>query len=584
MKKTAFKINRTHKGVFSTGNTSEGDKRVRVADPIKVRSIGTRLADKMILVEIKFKTIDGDVRSEMFPFSYLQPERWREIKTRVGDKGYKWPEHRDLSNEIFRQLAADQPKRRFFLVSTPGWYESEFVLPDEVFTSRKSESKTDYRIDPDSHAHVGAFKRGKGSLKGWQQTVAKVATKSSCVRVAIAAAFAAPLLRPMRMDSFAINWFSTTSDGKTAVLFMAASVAGLISSDGLPGWADTESGIEGQALGHRDCILPLDETGDGNGKMPVTDKAKMLAFMIARNRPRRLSKQYERANAMQDREYRIIVQSSSELALSQVAIEAGRRRLGGEEVRFIDVCASEPGSLGIFDGQITRNPQKTDRETTKDLIEQTKIDAEANQGYAFREFLRNYVSDGKALSKVGVYKSQFESKVSVPSSNAAMRIRSNFALIWAGAAMAVDYKVLPWKKGPTFKAVEKCLRKALDVIETKAAPSVDPAAPILMALNKELEQADLRKVVLRERITQQQARRRVKADGFRINGDIYIKPDRLKRWMPSPSDRVVLRDSGVLRTRRGDAATIEQVIAGIPGKPRYYVVDSQKLKRLLNKP
>jgi hypothetical protein len=278
MRKTNCKITRTRKGVFSTEENSNNGKGIRVADPIRVRSIGTRLADKMTLFEIKFKTIDGDVRSELFPFSYLQPERWREIKVRVGDRGYKWPENQDLSNEILRQLAADQPKRRFLLVSAPGWYETELVLPGEVFSPKGT--NTDYRIDPESPAHVGAFKCGKGSLKGWQQTVAKVATKSSCVRVAIAAAFAAPLLRPMRMDSFAINWFSTTSDGKTAVLFIAASVAGLISSGGLPGWADTEPGIEDQALGHRDCILPLDETGDGKGKMPLKDKARMLAFMI----------------------------------------------------------------------------------------------------------------------------------------------------------------------------------------------------------------------------------------------------------------------------------------------------------------
>jgi uncharacterized protein (DUF927 family) len=111
----------------------------------------------------------------------------------------------------------------------------------------------------------------------------------------------------------------------------------------LPGWADSEPGIEGQALGHRDSVLPLDESGDGDGKIPLKDKAKMLAFMIARNRPRKLSMNYERANGLQEREYRIIAQSSSELALSQVAIDAGGRRLGGEEVRFIDVPASEPG-------------------------------------------------------------------------------------------------------------------------------------------------------------------------------------------------------------------------------------------------
>ena len=76
MKRTAFTITRTREGVFLTA----GDKCTRVANPIKVRSIGTRLADKVTLVEIKFKTIHGDQRSEMFPFSYLQRERWGEIK------------------------------------------------------------------------------------------------------------------------------------------------------------------------------------------------------------------------------------------------------------------------------------------------------------------------------------------------------------------------------------------------------------------------------------------------------------------------------------------------------------------------
>jgi hypothetical protein len=269
-----------------------------------------------------------------------------------------------------------------------------------------------------------------------------------------------------------------------------------------------------------------------------------------------------------------------------VAIDAGGRRLGGEEVRFIDVRASEPGSLGIFDGAITPVPGKTDRETTKELIERMKVDAEANQGFAFHEFVRNYVHDDKALRKVKAYKAQFESKVSVPPSNAALRIRSNFALIWAAAAMAIDYEVLPWKKPPTFRAVEKCLHNALAVIETSKSPDPDESEPtsVLMALREKLEQADLRKVVLRKQITPQQVRRRVKADGFRINGDIYLKPDRLRSWVPSHRDRVVLKDTGVFRTRRDDAATIEQVIAGIPGKPRYYVLDSRMLERLLRKP
>jgi hypothetical protein len=124
MRKTAFTVTRKPDGVFLTEETTNGDKCTRVADPIKVRSIGTRLADKVTLFEIRFKTIEGDTRSETFPFSCLHRERWDKIKVKVGDQGCKWPEDQKVSNEILRQLAAKQPKRRFVLVSAPGWYSS----------------------------------------------------------------------------------------------------------------------------------------------------------------------------------------------------------------------------------------------------------------------------------------------------------------------------------------------------------------------------------------------------------------------------------------------------------------------------
>jgi hypothetical protein len=53
--------------------------------------------------------------------------------------------------------------------------------------------------------------------------------------------------------------------------------------------------------------------------------------------------------------------------------------------------------------------------------------------------------------------------------------------------------------------------------------------------------------------------------------------------VPSRRDRVVLEDTRVARIRLDDAATIEQAIAGIPGKPIYCVLDSRQLERLLRK-
>jgi uncharacterized protein (DUF927 family) len=107
------------------------------------------------------------------------------------------------------------------------------------------------------------------------------------------------------LDSFAINLFGATSAGKTISLLVAASVDGNIGDSGLPGWADSDAGIEDQARGHRDSVMALDETADGDdGVTALQAKARRLAFLIARNRPRKLSRTYERNNALVGREWR----------------------------------------------------------------------------------------------------------------------------------------------------------------------------------------------------------------------------------------------------------------------------------------
>jgi uncharacterized protein (DUF927 family) len=366
-------IELTRKGVFQIRTTATGVGRKRVAKAIRLRAIGTRETDQVTFAQIRFRTMHGQWSTEFFQWSVLLHNRRHEIKTRLADLGYEWPEDAGLSNAILKAMAKQRPERKFLMVRAPGWYGPRFVLPDQVFASAGDESEI--YIDPQTDSHIGAFVQGEGSLEGWKEFVAKPSRKSSRLRLSIAAGFAATLLRPLGLDSFGINWFSTTSDGKTLCLFVLGSIGGLIGAEGLPVWADSEAAIEDQARGHRDCAMPLDELADGEHQMPLETKARMMAFLIARNRPRKLSVRYERSHNLTNREYRIVLVSTSERALGQVARAAGKGRLGGEEVRFIDIPAGEPGSAGIFDGKIESAPGKTLRETTKDLVEQLRSNA-----------------------------------------------------------------------------------------------------------------------------------------------------------------------------------------------------------------
>ena len=251
-------IELTARGIFQIGSTPAGGTvRKKIAAPIRLRAIGKR-ENGATFAQIRFRTMHGDYRSEFFAMSTLLPKNRDEIKNKLADLGYEWPEDGDLTSSILKKIANTRPKREFRMVSAPGWYEPAFVIPRKVFA--RGNNKPEIYIDPNSDAHVGAFVLGEGSLKDWQELVARPSRQSSCLRLSIAAALGAPFLRPLGLDSFGINWFSDTSDGKSHAVFVAASVAGLMGPSGLPSWADSEPALEDQARGLRDCAMPLDET------------------------------------------------------------------------------------------------------------------------------------------------------------------------------------------------------------------------------------------------------------------------------------------------------------------------------------
>lgn len=577
--KTTTPIKLTRDGVFAVTTVANGKpKKTKVAPRIELRAIGTR-PDGSHVVEIRFQPRKGKMRTEYLAYSYLLPQKKGLLQERLADRGYTWPLEKTLSHALWLSLADAKPANEFMFVDAPGWYGDTFALPNRYFSSDSKATRV--VVDPRSRTHIGAFIEGDGSLRGWKKSVGRLALKSAPLRTSIGAALAAPLLRKLGMDSFAINWFGDTSEGKSFLLKAAASVFGLLGPDGLPVWADSEAAFEGQAMGHRDCMLPLDETADGEAKMPLEKKARLLAFVIARNRPRKLSKQYELEHGLGQQEYRIIVQSSSERALRDVAGKAGTPRLPGEEVRFMDIPASEVGSQGIFDGTLKAQEGKNPLETAKATVERTLEAAILNQGHVLHALLDRLVNDKNWEKIVRRYKEQFETEVTAPDESAIFRIRSNFAVIWAAAALAIDYKLLPWKKGGTLRAIEKCFRRCIGAI---ASPAIAPRAPnsahVVCEFKKRLDQCELRSIKKRKRTSEDEAAARQNADGFIINKVMHLKNDRFEEWFPSKQDRSALKSAGIFMPQRNDTPTVSKKISGIAGKPRYYVVNYEMLKRL----
>lgn len=208
-----------------------------------------------------------------------------------------------------------------------------------------------------------------------------------------------------------------------------------------------------------------------------------------------------------------------------------------------------------------------------------------NQGFAMDAFLeRLSLNPTAAAKKAKAHMEHFESHVSTPLvTGADRRIAANFAVIYAGAALAIEYGILPWKRKPTLAPIEKCMAAAFATLRN---PSPQPSqkvearniGTVAAALKDDLDRLKLVKVKKGKPCSKEEAIRRQEADGFRIGRRIFVKP---QSWKPTDAAKKLLIKHKILETQRSDVATVDRKIIGVPGKPRYYVIDGGKLAAVI---
>jgi hypothetical protein len=200
--------------------------------------------------------------------------------------------------------------------------------------------------------------------------------------------------------------------------------------------------------------------------------------------------------------------------------------------------------------------------------------------------VRRFLADGSGTSALRKYMRTFEELSPVPADHRAFyRIRTSFAVVYAGAALAIDYNVLPWKKKSTLRDIRKCMTLAFDVLRTPggALSSVARTDPSNLAVQLAKQIAVCKKCTTRkikhDDAKAIQARRN--AECLMIRGNSYVKSNVLKAWFPKKDDRAAMKSAGLFSIgSRDDTPTIEKKIVGIKGKPRYYLINDAALKRL----
>jgi putative DNA primase/helicase len=253
----------------------------RIADPIQVTAFGTSepgTAREEAYTVVRFLDREGKRKREIVPSDMLVSHT--EFVTFLTRRGYVWTPNPAQRQKIIRELSVVRPTRRIRVTPVPGWHGKSFVLPGESYTPKGPDRKR-FQLCYNQTVRLGEFRRS-GNLEDWKEHVAKACVHSTRARLAVSAVFAAPNLRALKMNTFGFNFSGVTSSGKTLCVRSAGSAAGLNSNEGPATWDGSVAGFEQRALGHRDSVVPFDDTSH----LPQPELAKLVTFRLASNRPK----------------------------------------------------------------------------------------------------------------------------------------------------------------------------------------------------------------------------------------------------------------------------------------------------------
>jgi uncharacterized protein (DUF927 family) len=344
-------------------------------------------------------------------------------------------------------LTSTKPAARVRCVSRIGWHGRAFVLPDAVFGEAGAE--------PVRLQVAGAFEhafRVSGSLEDWQREVAAPCERSSRLVLALAAAFAAPLLALLEAESGGFHLRGASSIGKTTALRAGGSVFG---GGGLRGyvrqWRATANGLEGVAVGHCDTLLCLDELSQVDAR-----EAGAVAYMLGNGQGK--ARASRDGTARRASEWRLLFLSTGELALADKVREDGRgRATAGQAVRVVDVPGDAGRGLGLFE-------ELGAFESAAALAMHLCRASAALYGTAGRAFLAGLARDLESVTAHvrGARGAFVGARCPGGADGQVRRVAERFGLLAAAGELATEFGVLPWKRGAAEAGVMRCFEAWLE--------------------------------------------------------------------------------------------------------------------------
>ena len=287
---------------------------------------------------LRWRDADGRSHTRHVTDAALQGDA-RSLCAMLADEGLHIA--RGQQRELCTYLNGCDVPSRVTIVNRTGWHDvvggRVFVLPTETIGTADAE-----RVILDTSA-TGPYE-SSGSLEAWKEGVGQAVQGHVIPTLAVSTALAGPLLALANQEGGGVNFYGTSSRGKTTMAQAAASVWGRGSSPGfLRAWRATANGLEGVAASATDTVLILDELG----VIEAGDAAAAIYGLANGTGKARAARDGSLRNP---KTWRTLILSTGELAIEgKLAEDRGRCAKAGQLVRMLDISADRGLGFGVFD-------------------------------------------------------------------------------------------------------------------------------------------------------------------------------------------------------------------------------------------
>jgi putative DNA primase/helicase len=391
---------------------------------------------------LEFKTIRGHIRRWTMPRADLAGDG-ASIIAQLLSRDYSFNRKQKAALLDYLFSLGQQIDRTYTVTDASGWVDKSFVLPHKTYGDESLRFR-DVDPAPDAISQIG------GTLEGWIDNVASRCGGNSRLILSLGASFAAPLLPLIGIESGGFHLLGGTSQGKTTILSVAASVTGI---KDIPHWRTTTNGLESIATAFNHLCLPLDEIGQADPR-----DVGNIAYMLANGQGKARMKR-DLTNR-QSKTWQLMVLSSGEVGMGSYMQQAGIAIKGGQEVRLPDIPAIPEGSkYGCFE-------TIHGADTAVQFVGALEAAVKEHYGTALDAFLSRLVVDATESNFTGNFAKQthlIAAKLAEGTSDSAIgRVAKRFALVQVALGLAHQYGLLPFPVEQIEWSISNCFNAWLN--------------------------------------------------------------------------------------------------------------------------